>query len=383
MKKILNNEEIQRYARHLILPEFGKKSQEKLKNSSVLIIGAGGLGCPLALYLAAAGVGKIGLVDFDNVDVSNLQRQVLYTIDDVGHSKAENAKKRILAMNPFVDVQTYKVPFKADNAMQIAEGYDLLIDGTDNFPTRYLVNDVSILTKRKNIFGSIFRFDGQVTVFGGDGPCYRCLYPDPPPPGFVPNCAEGGVLGVLPGMVGVMQANEAIKVLTGIGEVLSGRLVLFDALNMKFKEVKIKKDPECKLCSSKATVKELIDYEEFCGIPAIQPDNSNSNESDEISVGVLNQYLSQNKNIYLLDVRNPNELDICTIKGSNFIPLSELQERYSEVPNQKQVITICHHGMRSQKAMNILKENGFTDVKSVAGGIDDWAQKIDPTMARY
>lgn len=382
----LSHEEIKRYSRHLIMPEFGSEAQEKLKDSSVLMIGAGGLGCPLALYLAAAGVGKIGLVDFDTVDYSNLHRQVLYSEADVGEPKAEVAKRRIADVNPHVEVQTYNVPFKSENAMQIAEGYDILIDGTDNFPTRYLVNDVCVLTGRTNVFGSIFRFDGQVTVFDAkNGPCYRCLYPDPPPPGMVPSCAEGGVLGILPGIVGVMQATEAIKVLTGIGEPLVGRLTVFDALKMKFRELKIRKDPSCPVCSAKPTVTELIDYEEFCGVPVDQPDSPEESDELEITVGELSQHIAKGTKYWLLDVRNPNEWDICKIEADNmhYIPLPELEQHLSEIPQDEKIITICHHGRRSLTALETLKTHGITNVKSLRGGVDEWAAKIEPAMARY
>ena len=361
------------------MPEFGLEAQEKLKSSSVLIIGAGGLGCPLSIYLAAAGVGHIGIVDFDNVDLSNLQRQILYTTEDVGKPKAEMAKKRILQMNPNLKVSTYKVPLTSQNAKEISKDYELIIDGTDNFPTRYLVNDLCVQTGKKNVFGSIFRFDGQLTIFDGkNGPCYRCLYPDPPPPGMVPSCAEGGVLGILPGIVGVMQATEAIKLLTGIGKNMTGRLIIFDALTMKFKEVKIRKDPSCPVCSENPSIKELIDYEEFCGVKVIEDEPQN--DELEISAGKLNQRLSGAKeDIFLLDVRNPQEWDICYIEGSSLIALAELPDKLNDVPKDKEIITICHSGRRSLKAISILKENGFEGkMYSLKGGIEEWASKIDP-----
>ncbi len=382
----LNPEEIKRYSRHLIMPEFGMEAQEKLKESSVLIVGAGGLGCPLLLYLAAAGTGKIGLVDFDQVDVSNLQRQVLYTVDDVGKSKADSAKVRTQAMNPHVSVASYDVPLKSDNAMEISEGYDLIIDGTDNFPTRYLVNDLCVLTGKKNVFGSIFRFDGQLTVFDGkNGPCYRCLYPDPPPPGMVPSCAEGGVLGILPGIIGVMQATEAIKLLTDTGRSMLGRLVLFDALTMQFREVKIKKNPDCPICSEKPSITELIDYEEFCGTKVIGEKETNEETDDYIMVGHLKQALDgkNGSSLFLLDVRNPQEWDICYIEGAHLIPLPDLSSRINEIPQDKKIITICHSGRRSLTALNLLKGAGIKNVQSLKGGVEEWAQKIDPKMARY
>ena len=366
------------------MPEFGVKAQEKLKNSSVLIIGAGGLGCPLSMYLAAAGVGHIGIVDFDVVDFSNLHRQVLYTENDVGQPKAEVAKMRIQQINPNVKVTTFNVPFKSYNAMEIATPFDILIDGTDNFPTRYLVNDVCVLTGKTNVFGSIFRFDGQVTVFDAkEGPCYRCLYPDPPPPGMVPSCAEGGVLGILPGNVGVMQATEAIKILTGIGKPLIGRLLIFDSLDMKFREMKIKKDPNCPICGKNATIKKLIDYEEFCGVKVEGDYIKDEEKNFEITADALNKEMQKNKNIFLLDVRTAPELEICLIEGSHTIPLNELIYKMNEVPLDKEIITICHHGTRSMKALMTLRENGFKKIRSLRGGVESWALQVDETMARY
>ena len=381
----LNREEIKRYSRHLIMPEFGKQAQEKLKSSSVLIVGAGGLGCPLSIYLAAAGVGHIGIVDFDVVDISNLQRQIIYSTDDVGRPKAETAKQKIEAMNPNIKVSVYNISFRSENAKEIAQEYQLIIDGTDNFPTRYLVSDLCVQTGKKNVFGSIFRFDGQLTVFGGkNGPCYRCLYPDPPPAGMVPSCAEGGVLGILPGIVGVMQATETIKILTGTGQSMVGRLLLFDALKMKFKEVRIKKNPECPVCSENPTIKELIDYEEFCGVKVIEEENKDSAKEEEISVGELKRLFdASSEKPYLLDVRNPQEWDICYIEGSFLIPLPELSSRLNEIPQERRIITICHSGRRSLTALDILKGIGLKNVQSLRGGVEEWALKIDPQMARY
>ncbi len=380
----LSPEELKRYSRHLILPEVGLKGQEKLKQGSILLIGAGGLGCPLAIYLAAAGVGKIGIVDFDTINFSNLQRQILYTTSDVGKFKVEVAKERIIAMNPNIQVTTYTTPFKSDNAIQISKDYDILIDGTDNFPTRYLVNDLAVLTKKTNIFGSIFRFDGQVTVFDAQhGPCYRCLYPEPPPPGMVPSCAEGGVLGILPGVVGVMQATEAIKLIIGVGNLLIGKLLIFDSLQMGFRELKTRKDPNCPICSPNPSIDHLIDYEEFCGVQVVPEDDTKITE-DEIIAGQLNRLLETDKNkIFLLDVRNPQEWDICHIHGSHLIPLSELDARINEIPLDKHIVTICHSGMRSRKAANLLKDQQFKQVNSLQGGVEEWAVKIDPNMARY
>ena len=366
------------------MPEFGIQAQERLKSSSVLIVGAGGLGCPLSIYLAAAGVGRIGIVDFDIVDISNLQRQVIYNVDDVGQPKAEAAKQKIEAMNPNIKVSIYNVPFKSENAKEIAEEYQLIIDGTDNFPTRYLVNDLCVQTGKKNVFGSIFRFDGQLTVFDGkNGPCYRCLYPAPPPPGMVPSCAEGGVLGILPGIVGVMQAAETIKILTETGKSMVGRLLLFDALKMSFKEVRIKKNLECPVCSENPSIKELIDYEEFCGIKVVEKENEDI-VKEEISAGELKKLLNTAPGKpYLLDVRSSQEWDICCIEGSSLIPLPELPSRLNEIPQEKPIITICHSGRRSLTALNLLKDSGIKNVQSLRGGIEEWASKIDPQMARY
>ena len=383
----LNKDEIKRYSRHLIMPEFGMKAQKKLKAASVLIVGAGGLGCPLAQYLGAAGVGKLGIVDFDVVDYSNLQRQILYTTEDVGKYKAEVTKARVQEMNPNVEVEVYKTAIKSHNALEISKDYDIIIDGTDNFPTRYLVNDLCVITGKTNVFGSIFRFDGQVTVFSAKdgGPCYRCLYPDPPPAGMVPNCAEGGVLGILPGVVGVMQATEAIKVITGIGDSLIGRLLIFDALDMKYRELKIRKDSSCPVCSEKQpTVTELIDYEAFCGVPVGDQEEETKDIVDlEITAKDLKSDLEKGKNYYLLDVRNPNEYEICLIDGSNKIPLGDLVNHLNEVPQDQEVITICHHGRRSLTALYTLRENGFNNVKSLRGGVDAWAMQVEPEMARY
>ncbi len=379
----LTSEEIKRYSRHLIMPELGMEGQKKLKSGSVLIVGAGGLGCPLAMYLSAAGIGKIGIVDFDVVDFSNLQRQVMYTTDDVGKPKVEVAQKRIQQMNPNTKVSVYNVPFKSNNAEEIAEEYEVLIDGTDNFPTRYMVNDLAVQTGKKNVFGSIFRFDGQLTVFDGkNGPCYRCLYPDPPPPGMVPSCAEGGVLGILPGIVGVMQATETIKVITGIGNPMVGHLLLFDALQMSFRKVKIKKDPKCPVCSENPTIKELIDYEQFCGVQVI-PQEKVENEEQEITPIELKEKLDRGEEIYLLDVRNPQEWDICYIENSTLVPLPELTSRLSEIPPDKNIVSICHTGKRSMAAIEVLKDAGIVNVLSLRGGIEEWAAQIDPQMARY
>ncbi|MES0491638.1 MAG: molybdopterin-synthase adenylyltransferase MoeB [Leptospirales bacterium] len=380
----LTNEEIKRYSRHLIMPEVGMKGQQKLKGSSVLLIGAGGLGSPLGLYLAAAGIGHIGIVDFDVVDYSNLQRQVMYTTEDIGKSKAGISKERMQKMNPHIKITTYEVPFTAANALEISEDYDIIIDGTDNFPTRYLVNDVCVQTGKINIFGSVFRFDGQATVFAHkDGPCYRCLYPDPPPAGMVPSCSEGGVLGILPGIIGIMQATEAIKIITGEGKPLVGRLINFDALDMKFKELKIKKDPECSVCSPNPTITELIDYEQFCGVSLHGVNVEDGDVELEISVDAVKEILDSGKKPYLLDVRTPEEAEICLLENSNVIPLAKLASHLGEIPMDEDVIVICKVGARSRDAVRLLHGWGYKTVKSMKGGLDKWSEEIDTSMPRY
>lgn len=380
----LTNEEIKRYSRHLIMPEVGMKGQKKLKEGSVLMIGAGGLGAPLGLYLAAAGVGRMGIVDFDTVDFSNLQRQVIYSTEDVGKSKADTSKEKLLKMNPHIDITTYNTPFTSANAMEIAKDYDIIIDGTDNFPTRYLVNDLSVLTGKKNVFGSVFRFDGQVTVFGDpDGPCYRCLYPDPPPAGMVPSCAEGGVLGILPGIIGILQATEAIKLITGEGNPLVGRLLTFDALAMKFRELKVKKDPDCPVCSSKRTIHELIDYEHFCGVSIHGVTPGNFDKTMEVSPETLKQEIDSGKKLFLLDVRTPEEAEICLIDQSHVMPLAKLAEFLNQIPMDEEIVTICKVGSRSMDAVRLLHGWGYKKVRSLQGGLERWAQVIDPQMPRY
>ncbi|MFN3561303.1 MAG: molybdopterin-synthase adenylyltransferase MoeB [Chloroherpetonaceae bacterium] len=403
----LSNEEVKRYSRHLILPEFGLEGQKKMKNASVLMIGAGGLGSPFAMYLAAAGIGRLGIVDFDVVDYSNLQRQILHRTDSVGKPKAESAKATINAINPFVEVVTYDTPLTSQNALEILKDYDVIVDGTDNFPTRYLVNDACVLLGKPNVYGSIFRFEGQVSVFwansheatGGrlpEGACYRCLYPEPPPPGLVPSCAEGGVLGVLPGVVGTMQAIETIKLITGIGEPMINRLLLFDALKMKFRELKLKKNPDCVVCSDHATIKELIDYEAFCGMPAndhsqnaelqSQPATTTANSNpNEITVQELKARLDAGEQLFILDVRNPNEWEIVRLNGTVLIPLPELPNRLSELKGKEntEILVHCKMGGRSAQACEILRQNGFKNVKNVVGGITAWATQIDPSMPTY
>ncbi len=394
----LSNEELQRYARHLILPEFGKAGQEKLKQSSVLCVGAGGLGSPLSLYLAAAGVGRIGIVDFDVVDKSNLQRQIIHGTSWVGKRKVESAKARIKDLNPFVEVDLHEVALSSENARQIIARYDVVADGTDNFPTRYLVNDACVLEGKPNIYASIFRFDGQATVFGlKDGPCYRCLYPDPPPPGMVPSCAEGGVLGVLPGIMGCIQALETIKVLTGIGEPLKGRLTVFDAMAMKFRELKVRKDPACPICGDKRTIHELIDYQQFCGIPneearkaaeaaeAAKAAKTSATGTGDITPAQLEARLQKGEKPFLVDVRNANELDICKLDFSAWIPLPEFGQRYEELAPHKdhEIIIYCRSGGRSGSAVNFLKQQGFKNVRNMVGGMLRWADEVDQSVPKY
>ena len=383
----LSNEEVKRYSRHLIMPEVGVEGQEKLKKGSVLCIGAGGLGSPAALYLAAAGVGTIGIVDFDVVDYSNLQRQVIHGTSDVGRSKLASAKDRLLELNPHINIETYETALSSKNALDLFKPYDVILDGTDNFPTRYLTNDACVILGKPNAYGSIFRFEGQASVFATkDGPCYRCLYPEPPPPGLVPSCAEGGVLGVLPGVVGTIQATEAIKLIMGIGEPLIGRFLIYDALRMKFRELKLKKDPDCPVCGTNPTVTELIDYEQFCGVaPAateVAVSSSSSNET-ETDVKELKRKIDAKEDFFLLDVREPNEYQIGKIPGSTLIPLGEVPQRVSEIPRDKEIIVHCKMGGRSAKAAAFLRQQGYANVKNLKGGILDWSDKIDPSVPKY
>jgi adenylyltransferase/sulfurtransferase len=381
----LSQEEIKRYSRHLIMPEVGMDGQRALKAASVLCIGAGGLGSPAAMYLAAAGIGRIGIVDFDVVDYSNLQRQLLHGTPDVGRSKLASARDRLQALNPHVHVDTYETSLSSENALELFAPYDVILDGTDNFPTRYLVNDACVLTGKPNAYGSIFRFEGQASVFATkDGPCYRCLYPEPPPPGLVPSCAEGGVLGVLPGIIGVIQATEAIKVILGIGEPLIGRFLIYDALKMRFRELKLRKDPECPVCGTNPTLTELIDYEQFCGLrpePEIAVDAGVPDW--EITAVTLKARLDAGENLFILDVREPNEYQINRIQGSTLIPLGELPRRYQELPRDVEIIAQCKIGGRSAKAMEYLKSVGFDRVKNLRGGILDWIDKVDPSQPKY
>ncbi|MBG87707.1 MAG: molybdenum cofactor biosynthesis protein MoeB [Verrucomicrobiales bacterium] len=379
----LDNDEIRRYSRHLILPEVGMAGQKKLKATSVLCIGAGGLGSPIAMYLAAAGIGRIGLVDFDEVDFSNLQRQILHGTDDVGRPKGESAKETLNSINPNCQVDVHKTMITSDNAMDLIKPYDIVVDGTDNFPTRYLTNDACVLLGKPNVYGSIFRFEGQASVFAPsmDGPCYRCLYPEPPPPGMVPSCAEGGVLGVLPGIIGCIQATEIIKLALGEGTPLIGRLMLYNALDMKFREVKLRRDPKCPLCGENPTVTKLIDYEHFCGI---EPESEPRENPDEVTVQDMKKALDDpSLNIRVIDVREPDEVEIANVEGVPLYPLSRLPEIFTNLdPNQTYYIH-CKAGVRSMKALMFLRENGFKYLKSVKGGITSWSEEIDPNVPKY
>ena len=380
-----SNDEIARYSRHLIMPEVTLDGQKRIKAARVLCIGTGGLGSPIALYLAAAGVGTLGLIDFDVVDYSNLQRQVLHGTKDVGRKKLNSARDRIRDINPNVNVVTHDAMFRSDNAAEIVEPYDIVIDGTDNFPTRYLSNDVCVIHGKPNIYGSIFRFEGQCTVFAPHlgGPCYRCLYPEPPPPGMVPSCAEGGVLGVLPGVVGVMQAIEAVKLIVGIGEPLVGRLIHFDALKMKFREFKVRRDPRCPVCGENPTITELIDYDHFCGIPQAQAAEDAEPPVPEISVEELKARLDRGDRFVLLDVREPYEHDIASIPGATLIPLGELPSRMSELDSADEIVIHCKMGVRSAKALRQLQKAGFAKLLNVEGGIEAWADRIDSRVPKY
>ncbi|MEQ1897910.1 MAG: molybdopterin-synthase adenylyltransferase MoeB [Vicinamibacterales bacterium] len=383
----LSAEEIKRYSRHLIMPEMGMDGQRRLKAGSVLCIGAGGLGSPAAMYLAAAGVGRIGVVDFDVVDYSNLQRQIIHGTKDVGRSKLASAKDRLVDINPHIQVDTYEEALSSENALRLFEPYDVILDGTDNFPTRYLTNDACVLLGKPNAYGSIFRFEGQASVFATKGgPCYRCLYPEPPPPGLVPSCAEGGVLGVLPGVIGVIQATESIKLLTGIGEPLVGRFLIYDALRMKFRELKLKRDPECPVCGDHPTVTKLIDYDEFCGIrPDVTAEAAAiaSASQWEITSVELKKRMDAGDTLLIVDVREPNEYQINRIAGSVLIPLGEIPRRYQELPRDVGLIMQCKMGSRSQKALDFLRTVGFSDMKNLKGGILDWIDKVDPSQPKY
>jgi len=379
----LSNEEVARYSRHLILPEVGMEGQQKLKAAKVLCVGTGGLGSPLALYLAAAGIGTLGLVDFDVVDSSNLQRQIIHSTKDVGRPKIQSATEKLTALNPFLNVEQHETMLTSANALEIISQYDVVADGTDNFPTRYLVNDACVLTGKPNAYGSIFRFEGQASVFATeDGPCYRCLYPEPPPPGLVPSCAEGGVLGILPGLVGVIQATEVIKLILGKGEPLIGRLLLVNALDMKFRELKLRKNPECPVCGTHPTVTKLIDYQQFCGIVPDAKLGPVQNGITQMSVKELKQRLDQGDDLFILDVREPFEYQIAQI-GGHLIPLGELQKRVGELDPAREVVVQCKSGGRSQRAAEFLAKNGFAKVHNLAGGIHAWSSEIDPKVPKY
>jgi adenylyltransferase/sulfurtransferase len=379
----LNNDEIRRYSRHLILPEVGLAGQKRIKATSVLCIGAGGLGSPIAMYLAAAGIGKIGIVDFDTVDYSNLQRQILHTDADVGRLKAESAKETIQGINPHCEVVIHNTRISSENALELIRPYDIVVDGTDNFPTRYLTNDACVILKKPNVYGSIFRFEGQASVFAPHlgGPCYRCLYPEPPPPGMVPSCAEGGVLGVLPGIIGCIQTTEILKLALGKGNLLVGRLLLFNALDMKFRELKLRRDPQCPVCGDHPTIKELIDYEQFCGIV---PDPEPTSNPDEVTVQEMKRALDNPAlNIKVVDVREPFEYEIAKVTGVPLLPLSQLNERFTELDPNQQYYLHCKVGQRSLQALGFLRQQGFKYVKSVKGGIASWSDEIDRNVPRY
>jgi adenylyltransferase/sulfurtransferase len=380
----LSREQRMRYSRHTLLPEVGVEGQVKLLNAKVLLLGAGGLGAPSALYLAAAGIGTLGIVDFDAVDASNLQRQILHGTPDVGRSKLQSARNRLTALNPEVRIETYETSLTSANALELFREYDIIVDGTDNFATRYLVNDACVLLRKPNAYGSIFRFEGQASVFATEGgPCYRCLYPEPPPPGLVPSCAEGGVLGVLPGVIGTIQATEAIKLILGAGSTLVGRLLLYDAWLMRFRELKLRRDPECPVCGDRPTIKELIDYEQFCGLaqPTAQASATALPPELETTVEDLKQRLDAGQ-VFLLDVREPQEFQIARIAGSTLIPLGDLSKRIGEVPSDRDVIIHCKSGVRSAKAVRIFQEHGRT-AQNLKGGILAWIDRVDPSLARY
>ncbi|MGA2755438.1 MAG: molybdopterin-synthase adenylyltransferase MoeB [Terracidiphilus sp.] len=380
----LTQDDLSRYSRHLILPEVGVEGQRKLKAASVLCVGTGGLGSPLALYLTAAGVGTLGLVDFDVVDASNLQRQIIHSTADIGRSKLDSAEEKLKALNPELKVQKHNTLLSSANALDILKDYDVVADGTDNFPTRYLVNDACVLLGKPNAYGSIFRFEGQASVFATkDGPCYRCLYPEPPPPGLVPSCAEGGVLGILPGLIGVIQATEAIKLILGIGEPLIGRLLLVDALKMRFRELKLCKNPECPVCGAHPTVTQLIDYQQFCGLEAASDvQKAVKNGIPQLSAKDLKRRMDAGENLFILDVREPFEYKIANI-GGKLIPQNEVPQRLAEIDRDREIIVQCKSGGRSQRIAEFLKQSGFPNVANLAGGILAWSDEVDPTVPKY
>jgi molybdopterin/thiamine biosynthesis adenylyltransferase/rhodanese-related sulfurtransferase len=380
---LLNNDEIARYSRHLLLPEVGMEGQQKLKAAKVLCIGTGGLGSPLGYYLAAAGVGTLGLVDFDVVDASNLQRQIIHSTRDVGRLKIDSAAEKLEALNPYLKIVKFNTMLSSQNALEIFKDFDIVADGTDNFPTRYLVNDACVLSGKPNVYASIFRFEGQASVFATqDGPCYRCLYPEPPPPGLVPSCAEGGVLGILPGLLGLIQATEVIKLILGQGEPLIGRLLLVDSLNMHFRELKLRKNQDCPVCGSHPTVTKLIDYEQFCGIQPEAPASSLVNGVAQISPKDYKRQVVGGKDYFLLDVREPHEFQIANLNGY-LIPLGDLEKRVNELDAGREIVVHCKSGARSQRAAEFLKKAGFNKVQNLAGGINAWSDQVDPKVAKY
>ena len=379
----LSKEEITRYSRHLIMPEVGMDGQLKLKQAKVLCIGTGGLGAPLGLYLAAAGVGRIGLVDFDKVDLTNLQRQILFDTNDIGRPKIEAATNRLRNLNPDIQIDNFETRLTSENALDILKDYDIVVDGTDNFPTRYLVNDACVILGKPNVYGSIFRFEGQITIFGyPGGPCYRCLYPEPPPPGLVPSCAEGGVLGVLPGIVGAIQAAETLKLIIGKGEPLVGRLLLFDALAMRFRELKLRKNPECPVCGEHPTITKLIDYEEFCGIRGEESASPAQTSVPEIAPRELKARLDRGDDLFILDVREPHEFQICNL-GGHLIPLGELSRRVNELDSSREIVAHCRSGKRSAEAVEFLRSAGFRKVLNLKGGILAWSDEVDASVPKY
>ncbi|MDQ6969102.1 MAG: molybdopterin-synthase adenylyltransferase MoeB [Mariprofundus sp.] len=389
MSDILSAAELARFNRHIILPQVGLSGQEKLKQAKVLCIGTGGLGSPISLYLSAAGVGTIGLVDFDVVDDSNLQRQIAHSTADIGRPKVESARDTLIGINPYLQVNLHGEGIKLDNARDIISQYDLVVDGTDNFPTRYLVNDACVLEDKPLIYASIFQFEGQATVFNyvsqnKRGPCYRCLYPEPPPPGLVPSCAEGGVLGVLPGVIGVIQATEAVKIILGQGCSLSGRLLLYDAMAMKFREVKLRHDPACPACGDHPSIGDVSEYAQFCGLPPTETTEEETTMADyDITPSQLNDMMENNPELYVLDVREPHEIAICAIEGTHKIPLGQVAERYNEIPADRSVVVHCKLGGRSAQAVEFLQSKGYTDIKNVAGGILGWIDEVDDSLQRY
>jgi molybdopterin/thiamine biosynthesis adenylyltransferase/rhodanese-related sulfurtransferase len=380
----LSHSEILRYSRHLLMPEVALEGQRRIKAASVLLIGTGGLGSPIALYLAAAGVGRIGLVDYDVVDFSNLQRQVIHGMAGLNTLKVESARARMLDINPEIEVEVYNEPYTSENALRIAESYDILIDGTDNFPTRYLTNDVAVLQGKPLVYGSIFRFEGQASVFDANqGPCYRCLFPEPPPPGLVPSCAEGGVLGVLPGTIGTIQATEALKLILGIGDSLVGRLLLYNALDMSFDFVTLRKNPKCKICSAEPEITELIDYEAFCGVPGVVHNEGEVGGGWDIEAKELAERLNNGEKVHLIDVREPHELEISRLPGEDLIPLGELAARLPELDSAEEIVLFCKSGTRSARALEVLASAGFRKMKNLKGGINAWAQEVDPSLPVY